>query len=690
MKPLIAKTLGILLFSWVLSGFSALRCWATVYQSDGTPASVQALHNAAQTGDTITLPAGTFTWSTPVSFTKAVKVQGAGTGQTVIYDNVPKTGGGNSMVLWTFTVAAGKSIRVTGFTVRGMAQDTQNYNKGTLAFFGRSHAVRVDHVNFILCGSSAIHFGGDLWGVVDHCTHDGSNFKQFVSVDHGNWNNDPAGWGDGSYEDTLHLGTERAVYIEDCICLNETTAGVVDGTRGGRFVFRHNTVKNAFIGMHGTEGFRGRGMRSYEIYQNRFLNPNAIIFTGILARSGTGVIWGNRFSGGAGQTGYKNGMMFTVYRSFTCGGVNEAPPWGNANGTNPWDGNTLPNGYPALDQVGHGTCQDQIRGNNPVNMRTGTPAWPTQALEPVYEWNNSWTPVPQNPGNKVTTQCDIVQIGRDVFTDTPKPGYTPYVYPHPLVSSGVGSSTEPSPTDFNNDKKPDFVLYNASTLQTVIWYMDNNVHVSGSYGPTLPAGWSIVSVADFNRDGHPDYLLLNSTTLQTVIWYLSGVTHIGSNNGPTLPSGWELVATADFNGDGYPDLVLYNASTQQTVIWYMHNNIHVSGHYGPTLPAGWSLVAVADFSGSGHPDYLLFNPITGNSVIWYLSGTTHTSGRYGPTVAEGFDFVGVADFNRDGNPDYVVFNPGTGQTAIWYMTNHDLIGTALGPTLPVGWNLVAP
>jgi hypothetical protein len=36
------------------------------------------------------------------------------------------------------------------------------------------------------------------------------------------------------------------------------------------------------------------------------------------------------------------------------------------------------------------------------------------------------------------------------------------------------------------------VLYKANTRQTAIWYMNNNVFVGGAYGPTLPAGWSLV------------------------------------------------------------------------------------------------------------------------------------------------------------------------------------------------------
>jgi hypothetical protein len=36
------------------------------------------------------------------------------------------------------------------------------------------------------------------------------------------------------------------------------------------------------------------------------------------------------------------------------------------------------------------------------------------------------------------------------------------------------------------------VLYEASTRQTAIWYLNNNVFVSAAYGPILPAGWSLV------------------------------------------------------------------------------------------------------------------------------------------------------------------------------------------------------
>jgi hypothetical protein len=62
----------------------------------------------------------------------------------------------------------------------------------------------------------------------------------------------------------------------------------------------------------------------------------------------------------------------------------------------PWDGNTLSNGYPCLDDLGRGQG-DLLSGQFP-NMKNVTlgniVAWPRQALEPLYEFLNTW----DNPG----------------------------------------------------------------------------------------------------------------------------------------------------------------------------------------------------------------------------------------------------------------------------------------------------
>jgi FG-GAP-like repeat len=255
------------------------------------------------------------------------------------------------------------------------------------------------------------------------------------------------------------------------------------------------------------------------------------------------------------------------------------------------------------------------------------------------------------------------------------------------LAGASASASQAVVADFNGDGKPDYVLYNLSTRQTAVWYLNNNIRIGSAYGPTVPAGWSLVAAADFDGDGRPDYVLLNSRTGQTAIWYLSGVTFRAGAYGPTLPAGWRLVATGDFNGDTKPDYVLYNPSSHQTAIWYLNNNALISTTYSVTLPAGWSVAGVADFDRDGELDFLLFDPGTQQSGIWYLSGPTFVAAAVGPSVASGYELAATADFNRDSKPDYLLYNAGTMQSAIWYLDNNAFTGGAAGPTLPAGWSL---
>jgi FG-GAP-like repeat len=131
----------------------------------------------------------------------------------------------------------------------------------------------------------------------------------------------------------------------------------------------------------------------------------------------------------------------------------------------------------------------------------------------------------------------------------------------------------------------------------------------GSYsgdGP-LGDGWTLAAVGDFNGDSKPDYVLFKESTAQTAIWYMNNNIFVSGAFGPTLPFNWILLRVGDFNGDSKPDYVLFNFSTRQTAVWYMDNNIFVSSAYGPTLPSNWILLAVSDFNGDSKPDYVLFN-----------------------------------------------------------------------------------
>jgi hypothetical protein len=247
--------------------------------------------------------------------------------------------------------------------------------------------------------------------------------------------------------------------------------------------------------------------------------------------------------------------------------------------------------------------------------------------------------------------------------------------------------------DFNSDGFADYLLYNSGTRQSAIWYLQGTLgttFIGGAYGPTLPPGWSIVYATDVNLDGKPDYVLFNASTRQTAVWFLNGTILSGGVYGPTLPVGWSLVAAPDINNDRHPDYLLFNASTRQTAVWYLNGTTLTGGVYGPTLPAGWKIIDASDFNNDGQLDYLLFNATTRQTAVWYLNGTTLTGGVYGPTLPTGWSLTGSADFNRDGKPDYGLFNAGTRQTAAWYLNGVTLAGGAYGPPLPIGWALIFP
>jgi len=74
-------------------------------------ADVRAAIASAGNGDTVAIPAGTATWSSTLNVTKAITLAGAGIGQTIIKDNVPR-GRSSSVIEWV--LQANQPSRMTG------------------------------------------------------------------------------------------------------------------------------------------------------------------------------------------------------------------------------------------------------------------------------------------------------------------------------------------------------------------------------------------------------------------------------------------------------------------------------------------------------------------------------------------------------------------------------------------------
>src|SRR5437773_5444316 len=93
---------------------------------------------SAAAGDTVTIPAGTCSWSSTLSITKGITLMGAGEGKTILQDNVSKGGstcsGGAPILEWD--VNAPQNFRLSGLTIQGVTTDPGVCQAGHARLYG--------------------------------------------------------------------------------------------------------------------------------------------------------------------------------------------------------------------------------------------------------------------------------------------------------------------------------------------------------------------------------------------------------------------------------------------------------------------------------------------------------------------------------------------------------------------------
>jgi hypothetical protein len=396
---------------------SATTAAATIQAASCERSAVGTAYDQAKDGDTITIPAGTCTWTTPLSVSKAVTIKGAGIDKTVLIHAVPWSDPQNTQ-MFSLTTKVGAQHRLTGMTLDGGSGDKDPKIRGMVGIAGHGTNWRLDNVRLIITRTLGVFingYSGSSYGVIDHSRFEMAGWGlTAITTWHSAWGGKL--FGDGSWAAPSNLGSGEAIYVEDNVFKGPADRIVVahGGYGGARVVWRKNRMENTLWANHGTESTsRWRGMRVCEIYDNTFV-WTAQYHTAVGARSCVGVIFNNTVTGPANNFAVaQNFRSHTAYR-----------PWGKCDGANPWDGNQGPQpGNPCLDQPGRGQS-DLISGTAPTPIK-----WPNQKLEPIYLWNNTHNDAP----GKLRPESVTLVEGRDFF-HSPMPGYTPYVYPHPLVT----------------------------------------------------------------------------------------------------------------------------------------------------------------------------------------------------------------------------------------------------------------
>jgi hypothetical protein len=499
----------------------------TVNAASCASADVQtALNSVNADGTTVVIPSGTCHWSTPVTYNQVFStvIQGqttvagncappsgtcTATDGTIIYDDVNH--GGSDPSTLQLASASGKSLRLTGISMFcDPANSTVPYN-AMIAISGSSHLLRIDHNDFTFCisGDKAINLQSWLYGVIDHNVFTASS-ATIVTNDiefqdsHWNGDSDSTGLGNASWADSDYFGTGNFMFAEN----NLFTGGgwAYDCTAGGRYVFRYNIVgPHVKLQTHGLTSDVHRSCRAMEVYNNTFVYSSTPVSDNfafmIELEGGTGLFWGNTVAG------FIQFVHEDTVRTNNLTYSQQPPPlgWGYCGSSvtgvlSPWDHNTNSTGYPCVDQVGRGRG-DLLSGNsfpNLVDSLLGAIAWPNQALDPVYLWGNTYSPVPQEGNDSYWSNTDSVAVeNRDYYLELPnynepsstfngtagvgqgplsaRPStcapvvgywatdtstlyqctaantwaayYSPYTYPHPLTTGSQSSGTPAAPSN---------------------------------------------------------------------------------------------------------------------------------------------------------------------------------------------------------------------------------------------------
>ena len=435
---------------------------ATVAAASPSYTDVLSAVASASKGDTVVVPAGSATWSQTLYIRKGIHLQGAGRDSTFITSNTIAV----EIAPDSTTIASEATIRLTGFTFDGnnaapyILRVIGAWGNGTKPF--KNLAIgnnRIRNAKPQTSSAAAIWTQGQVRGVIYGNIFDRVNvlLKIMGSNDSGQE------WVNPAYYPFAYGNADNLFFEKNTIGWSspnrvDGTNGWIESGQGGRVVVRYNTYNFANSDateawdVHGFQNWPGNGQTGtmiVEYYGNTLANFNG--FRLVNHRGSWGLFHNNSAtgaggmaihmsqyavgdSGGSGMTAQvpgasgnyiaeinnthvfnntKNGSFINATRGSVgaTSGVNENSHWWNFNAS--FNGTT---------GIGRGTTA------------------PTGACSVGTAYWKASNPTP-------TTDPDAIQSGTLYKCLSPNiwtPYYTPFTYPHPLVSGSGGTASSPA------------------------------------------------------------------------------------------------------------------------------------------------------------------------------------------------------------------------------------------------------
>lgn len=459
----ISKSIRLIFVAFLINIVLSLGAEAAIIKAaDCSQSAVQTAINSASNGDTVSIPAGSCSWTsgTGISTSKQIDIEGAGssTSGTVITHN------GGSATLFTMTIGSSNYTKIGN--IRFMCGSASG---GVYVQMTGTGLPPILHGDYFDLGVDATLLDAVQWyvtgGVIYNTTFEsdyningacgadiGSSQGCLVVKSNLNWDS-PSTMGTADTTGTSNLYIENTTFNNVGQC--------PDCDDNCRIVLRYSTINGSSGCTHGPTS--AQGGRHVEIYNDvfEFLTPNRNLAGRYWwFRGGTALITANSIADPANSCYGSNVFQFIVEsatRTQSHGCCTSWMCWHQ-----PGSGSSGTSGQDQLSSGQTGTVTyDSCAGAGSPGAYYDT----CQRSDPVYIWGNSGTGntvtkltsmndySPDQCGNGVDT-ADFFVSGRDYFVSTTssgaKPGWSPYTCPHPLTGlTGSCNSSVAGPTGYN-------------------------------------------------------------------------------------------------------------------------------------------------------------------------------------------------------------------------------------------------
>ncbi|MFA5248731.1 MAG: fibronectin type III domain-containing protein [Patescibacteria group bacterium] len=472
---------------------------ATVVATSCSQTAVQAAIDLASSGDTVVVPAGNCTWynsdpngTTVIISGKSINFVGSGIDTT----NITLS----SQFVLKISSSLSSNVDVAGFTFIGSSTVDNGFvsvggdNTGSIRIHHNKFLNGYGYHLSVNSNARALIDHNEF----DHSTQQNQDifFQNYGNIIGGFRN--PIGWGQGWSSNVLWTVVEDNIFRHPCS--SASNASIMDIQSAGKMVFRNNTIYNGYLVTHAAcWSANNTGVYAAEIYNNSFvvgdgcshyaltglMSGTYLFFNNTLKYYGTGHFDADICSSADATCPHNWQDARTLDTTHGCDSTNNM--WMYCNGSqNMWcSGSTDTAWYTCNSTVdncaaaGKGTCSKKHCSNSwnlctvdgdcsnggtcigyldnldDVSGRvcfSGTGAGKLNDAtgkidsDPMYFWNNSLYTCDASGNNCVySKRIDIddddisanTKMNVDFFNNTQKPGYTSYVYPHPLTATST-------------------------------------------------------------------------------------------------------------------------------------------------------------------------------------------------------------------------------------------------------------